>query len=86
VMSTAIANAMPNAILRRRYENSGRAIHEITTGRPAPLADDGGSQLCLSWHLRCSCFAECGRAATHRALTVTEVTRIAEMLTAAGIE
>jgi len=85
-MSTAVINAVPNDLLRRRYDNSGRTIASITNGRPSPLADTGGAQLCLSWHLRCSCFAECGRVATHRPLTMTEVTRIAELLTAAGIE
>jgi hypothetical protein len=51
-----------------------------------PRGDNGTEVLCLSHILRGECNTACRRAATHRALTQTEQSRVAEFLTQSGVE
>lgn len=80
-----VQNASPNDTLVQRYTASGTTIRAIATDRVCPRTDNGRAELCLSFHLRCSCYNACRRSATHRTLSVIEAGRIGDLLTAAGV-
>jgi hypothetical protein len=75
-----------------RFTTWGQELNTVTSmaGITPAYADGSGpaaeNQICLSYHLRKSCTAEgCCRAASHRQLTASEVTAVAQFMTDVGI-
>jgi hypothetical protein len=61
------------------FENSGRKIQDLKAAAPSSAANHLGATtpMCLSYHLRGTCFDNCGRRDTHRPLTAAESTAFA---------
>jgi hypothetical protein len=82
-----VLNLAPNSVLMTRFERTAKRLRDLTPrGTVTPRGDNGTEELCLSHILRGECNSNCTRRAAHRALTQTEVSRIAEFLTQAGVE
>jgi hypothetical protein len=85
--SQRVLNLAPNSVLMTRFERTTKRLRDLTPrGTVTPKGDNGTDDLCLSHILRGECNSNCTRRAAHRALTQTEVSRIAEFLTQAGVE
>jgi hypothetical protein len=82
-----VLNLAPNSVLMTRFASTDKRLRDLTPhGVVTPRGDNGTEVLCLSHILRGECNSNCTRRAAHRALTQTEVSRIAEFLTQAGVE
>jgi hypothetical protein len=82
-----VLNLAPNTVLMTRFERTSKRLRDLTPrGTVTPRGDNGTEELCLSHTLRGECNSNCTRRAAHRALTQTEVSRVAEFLTQAGVE
>jgi hypothetical protein len=85
--NTRVVNVAPNSVLMARFEHTTKRLGDITrTETLIPRGDNGTEVLCLSHILRGECNTSCRRAATHRALTQTEQSRVGEFLTQVGVE
>jgi hypothetical protein len=85
--STRVVNVAPNSVLMARFERTAKRLGDLTrTESLIPRGDNGTEVLCLSHILRGECNTSCRRAATHRALTQMEQSRVGEFLTQAGVE
>ena len=62
----AVENPAPNAGWQQRYQSSGKTLAQLRAHAPQ---DTDNTDMCLSWHLRGSCYSNCSRRSTHRALT-----------------
>ena len=84
----AVTNPSPNSGFVTRYARHQGRMRDLTrdAGARLPLADNGTSQLCLSYCLTGQCFSNCCHAGTHRPLTVTEEGRVTAFLVTAGLE
>jgi hypothetical protein len=77
--------------LVQRFEGGGKLLGELTKLNDITKAFvDGTSrthtdQICLAYHLRKACYSGCGRCSSHRKLSTTEVAKVAQFLTDAGI-
>jgi hypothetical protein len=70
-----------------RFERTAKRLGDLTrTESLNPRGDDGTEVLCLSHILRGECNTFFRHAATHRALTQMEQSRVGEFLTQAGVE
>lgn len=69
------ANQVPRLV--KRFKAHGQPLKVLTTNNDAniPKADDGGD-LCMSFHLKCSCWDTCKRRGTHRKLSKPEEDRV----------
>jgi hypothetical protein len=84
---TRVVNVAPNSVLMARFERTTKRLGDLTrTESLIPRGDNGTEVLCLSHILRGECNTSCRRAATHRALTQTEQSRVGEFLTQVGVE
>lgn len=84
--SQRVLNLAPNSVLMTRFASTEKRLKDLTPrGTVTPRGDNGTEVLCLSHILRGECNSNCTRRATHRALTQTEVSRVAEFLTQAGV-
>ena len=84
--SAQVTNVEPDSALTQRWNRYDGTLRSLTTTlEPQPLADDGTSELCLSFHLRCRCNTDCRRKNTHRRATATETQRVDAYLTACGV-
>jgi hypothetical protein len=71
------------------FERGNLGLRSLTThanARPLPTADGSPTQICLAHVFRGTCSSNCGRAATHRALSATERANVVTLLTRVGIE
>ena len=71
------------------FERANLGLRSLTThanARPLPTADGSLTQICLAHVFRGTCSSNCGRAATHRALSATERANVVTLLTRVGIE
>jgi hypothetical protein len=85
--SQRVLNLAPNSVLMTRFECTEKCFRDLTPrGTVTPRGDNGTDELCLSHILRGECNSNCSRRVAHRALTQTEVSRVAEFLTQAGVE
>jgi hypothetical protein len=77
--------------LVQRFEAWGKPLSDLTKREDITKAFvDGstrgrGDQICLAYHLRKACYSGCGRCSSHRKLTATEVTKVAQFLTDAAV-
>jgi hypothetical protein len=70
-----------------RFERTPKRLRDLSANADLlPRGDNGTEVLCLSHILRGECNTACRRAATHRALTQTEQSRVAEFLTQSGVQ
>ena len=84
--STPVTNTTPVTALIQRWGNHTGTLRSVTgSSATKPRTDDGSAELCLSYHLRGACNTDCRRRASHRVATPTELQRIQEYLTAAGV-
>ena len=68
---------------KAKLEQSARKIRDIAPHAPASSNMDDSNKpvpLCLSYHLRGSCYSNCNRAATHRALSQDENSALAALV------
>jgi hypothetical protein len=80
-------NGAPNHVLMARFAHTTKRLKDLAPrGMVTPRGDNGTEVLCLSQILRGECNSGCSRHLTHRALTQTEVSRVAEFLTQSGVE
>jgi hypothetical protein len=84
-----VTNLAPNRQLMARYSAAGSpGMGTLTTSENrarSPLNQDGlpaglTTEVCLTWTLKGSCIAGCGRKSAHRALTPTETARVTAFL------
>ena len=54
-----VMNAAVNAAHKLQFESCGKTITALREDARAPLKNHGG-RICLSWHLKGSCFTNCG--------------------------
>ena len=81
-----VPNESPVSTLVDRFAAWNHPLRELTTNPAAPLPKtDDGTDLCLSWILRCSCNSNCNRAGTHRPTSSTEQVRVVSFLDASGV-
>jgi hypothetical protein len=76
-----------NAAHQLQFENCGKSIKTLRDDARAPLKLHGG-RICLSWHLKGSCFSNCGTCNGrtldgHMPLVGDEVTRFASFVAVA---
>jgi hypothetical protein len=85
--NTRVVNVAPNTVLMARFEHTTKRLGDLTRNEAlVPRGDNGTEVLCLSHILQGECNTTCRRAATHRALTQTEQSRVGEFLTQVGVE
>jgi hypothetical protein len=85
--SQRVLNLAPNSALMTHFASTEKRLRDLTPrGTVTPRGDNGTKVLCLSHILHGECNSNCARRAAHRALTQTEVSRVAEFLTQAGVE
>jgi hypothetical protein len=85
--NTRVVNVAPNTVLMARFEHTTKRLGDLTRNEAlVPRGDNGTEVLCLSHILRGECNTTCRRAATHRALTQTEQSRVGEFLTQVGVK
>jgi len=68
--SSVVANLQPDKDMQRLLDY-GMTVKDLMGTDPPPTLTDG-SQICLSFHLRNSCWSNCKRAASHHPLSATE--------------
>jgi hypothetical protein len=85
--SQRVLNLAPNSVLMTHFASTEKRLKDLTPrGTVTPRGDNGTKVLCLSHILRGECNSKCTtRRAAHRALTQTEVSRVAEFLTQASV-
>jgi hypothetical protein len=77
--------------LVQRFEAWGKVLGELTKRDNITKAFVDGTartrsdQICLAYHLRKACYSGCGRCSSHRKLLTTEVAKVAQFLTDAGV-
>jgi hypothetical protein len=73
-----IINPFPNPTWITALTNWGRKINELRQHIPTTTDPDTNEQvpLCLSYHLRGTCFEKCARLATHRPLSANDRRRL----------
>jgi hypothetical protein len=77
--------------LVQRFEGGGKLLGELTKRDDITKAFVDGTartridQICLAYHLRKACYSGCGRCSSHRKLSTTEVAKVAQFLTDAGV-
>ena len=69
-----VTNPNPVAQFTDAYSASGRCIADLRGSAPSTTARATGTpvEMCLSYHLRGACYANCQRASTHRNLSAPE--------------
>ena len=78
-----VANLNVNNAWKEALEKSSRKIRDLAPNAPDSSNHDENNKpvpLCLSYHLRGSCYTNCNRAVTHRALTPEEDTALAAIV------
>ena len=60
-----VTNPTPNNQWLRGYQESGKTLAQLRADAPK---DSDNTEVCLSYHLRGQCYANCQRRSTHRAL------------------
>ena len=86
---TPVTNLHQDRELVSHFERGNLGLRSLTThasARPLPTADGSTTQLCLAHVFRGTCSSNCGRAATHRALSSTERANVVSLLARVGIE
>jgi len=73
-------NPRPVASWLAALDASPLRIGALREHAPTVVRDGQRMQLCLSFHLRGTCYENCSRAATHRPLSVTERASISQMI------
>jgi hypothetical protein len=87
-----LGNSQPHEALVARFEASGKPFKDLMGehGHTKPFVDGHmtkrENQVCLSYHLRKFCRDDCHRQGSHRPLTTTEQSKVAQFLTDLGIE
>jgi hypothetical protein len=76
-----VTNAAVNTAHKLQFESCGKTITTLREDTRAPLKLHGG-RICLSWHLKGSCFSNCGTCNGntldgHSPLVGDEITRFA---------
>ena len=59
-----VTNPSPNSTWVEKYKESGKKIADLRPHAPK----DGSTEVCLSYHLRGTCYATCARKDTHKQL------------------
>ena len=81
-----VVNLQPVAQLVDRFRSWGQEHNVLSRNRhPNPRDDSGDTELCLLYHLKCSCNERCSRKVNHRPLSEGEETRLSEFLTTSGV-
>ena len=79
-----VTNPHVSSDWKAALERSSKKIRDIATNAPRSTDTDAAGNalpLCLSYHLRGSCYSNCNRAATHRELSATEQPLMAKFVT-----
>ena len=63
----AVTNPNVNRVWKRKYDDCDAQIRQLRQKNPPKDSDN--TEVCLSWHLRGQCYANCQRRSTHRNLT-----------------
>ena len=78
-----VANQNVNNAWKEALEKSSRKIRDLAPNAPDSSNRDDNNKpvpLCLSYHLRGSCYSNCNRAVTHRALSQEETSALATVV------
>ena len=63
-----------------KFEASTKTVAALKAVETRPSTAQGGNKICLSYHLRGTCFDNCGDKASHRTLVTAENTAMTEFL------
>jgi hypothetical protein len=74
----AVSNPRPVNAWKDAWVASGRNLRDLPRQHIPKTGD--GTQICLSWHIKGSCFERCEREATHRNLSGTERTAMTQFV------
>ena len=89
VAQEQVTNVRPDRDLMARFERNNAPLRQLTThasAAPLPMDAANACQICLSYHLRGSCYSACRRTSTHRMLTDPEKESIRAFLGRVGVE
>ena len=77
-----VTNPTISSVLKQKLEASTKRIRDIHTHAPASTDTDAQGNhipICLSYHLRRHCYANCNRVKTHRPLSTAESAALSTM-------